>query len=176
MNLTIGKLAGKFGLSRSTLLYYDSIGLLSPAGHGKGEYRYYGPEEQERLKLICLYREAGVSLKEIGRILDNEETDAATCLISRFRQLDREIMELKEQQRVIADMLQQPSLLSTSGPMTKELWTELLRASGLSDEKMHHWHIQFEQADPEKHQAFLEFLQIEKSEIEAIRKWSSVGK
>lgn len=35
MNLTIGKLAQEYGLSRSTLLYYDRIGLLSPCSHRK---------------------------------------------------------------------------------------------------------------------------------------------
>lgn len=40
--LTVGRLTKKFGLSRSTLLYYDSIGLLTPAAHMKGEYRTYG--------------------------------------------------------------------------------------------------------------------------------------
>ena len=30
MNLTTGKFAKKYELSRSTLLYYDKIGLLSP--------------------------------------------------------------------------------------------------------------------------------------------------
>lgn len=173
MKLTIGKLAQKYGLSRSTLLYYDKIGLLSPCSHLKGEYRVYGIEEQERLKLICLYRKSGISLKEIKRILDNEETSASACLIARFKQLDRDIMELEEQQTVIANMLQNPSLLSSSKPMTKGLWTSILKASGLSEEMMRNWHIQFEQAAPDEHLAFLRFLQISEGEIKTIRNWST---
>jgi DNA-binding transcriptional MerR regulator len=172
MNLTIGRLAKKHGLSRSTLLYYDKIGLLSPGSHEKGEYRLYGRDEQERLKLICLYRKSGISLKEIKQILDNEETSASACLISRFKQLDRDIVELKEQQSIIANMLQNPSLLSSSTPMTKELWTRILKASGLSEKMMRKWHIKFEKAAPEEHLAFLRFLQISDDEIETIRKWS----
>lgn len=173
MNLTIGKLAKKYGLSRSTLLYYDKIGLLSPCNHQKGEYRAYRTEEQERLKLICLYRKSGISLKEIKRILDNEETSVSACLISRFKQLDRDIMELKEQQAAIANMLQNPSLLSSSTPMTKELWTRILKASGLSEKMMRKWHIQFEKAAPDEHLAFLRFLQISDEEIETIRNWAA---
>ena len=173
MNLTIGNLAQKYGLSRSTLLYYDKIGLLSPCSHRKGEYRVYGLEEQERLKSICLYRKAGIPLKEIKRILDNEETTASTCLIARFKQLDRDIMELKEQQTVIANMLKNPSLLSSSRPMTKELWTSILKASGLSEEMMRNWHIQFEKAAPDEHLVFLQFLQISDEEIMTIRSWST---
>jgi DNA-binding transcriptional MerR regulator len=172
-NLTVSKLANQYGLSRSTLLYYDKIGLLSPCRHQKGEYRTYGPEEQERLKLICLYRKSGIPLKEIKRILDNKEASVSACLISRFRQLDRDILELKEQQAVIANMLQNPSLLSPSTPMTKELWTRILKASGLSEKMMRKWHIQFEKAAPEEHLAFLRFLQIYDDEIEIIRSWNS---
>ncbi len=171
MNLTIGKLAKQFGLSRSTLLYYDSIGLLSPPAHRKGEYRVYGTNEQERLKLVCLYRKAGIPLSEIKLILDSEKTSAAACLISRFEQLDRDILDLKEQQRVIANLLQKPSLLSSSEPMTKEIWVSLLKASGLSEKKMRDWHIQFERAAPDKHLAFLRFLQIPECEINTIRSW-----
>ena len=173
MNLTIGNLAKKYGLSRSTLLYYNKIGLLSPDCHLKGEYRVYGKKEQERLKLICLYRKSGISLKEIKQILDNEETSASTCLIARFKQLDRDIMDLKEQQEVIANMLQNPSLLSLSSPMTKELWTDLLKASGLSEEMMRKWHIKFEEAAPDKHLVFLRYLKISDEEIKAIRSWST---
>lgn len=169
--LTIGKLAKKFGLSRSTLLYYDKISLLSPCSHQKGEYRIYRPEQQERLKLICLYRKSGISLREIKRILDNDETSVSTCLIARFKQLDREIMELKEQQKVIANMLQNPSLLSSSGSMTKKLWTSILKASGLSEKMMRTWHVQFEKAAPDEHLAFLRFLRISDEEIITIRNW-----
>ena len=171
MNLTVGKLAKEYGLSRSTLLYYDKIGLLSPRGHQKGEYRAYGTEEQERLKQICLYRKSGIPLKEIKRILDNEETSVSTCLIARFQQLDQDILELKEQQAVIANMLQNPSLLSSSAPMNKELWTRILKASGIFVKMMRKWHIQFEKTAPEKHLAFLKFLQISDGEIETIRNW-----
>jgi DNA-binding transcriptional MerR regulator len=173
MNLTISKLGNKYGLSRSTLLYYNKIGLLLPCSHQKGEYRTYGVEEQERLRLICLYRKSGISLKEIKQILDNEETSVSTCLIARFKQLDRDIMELKEQQTIIANMLQNPSLLSSSTPMTKELWTRILKASGISEKMMRKWHIQFEKAAPGEHLAFLKFLQISDEEIEAIRNWTS---
>jgi len=171
MRITVGNLAKEHGLSRSTLLYYDTIGLLSPCSHQKGEYRVYGTAEQERLKLICLYRKAGIALKDIKRILDNEETNVNTCLIARFKQLDRDIMELKEQQEIIANMLQNPSLLSSSMPMTRELWTKILKSSGLTEKMMRNWHVQFEKAAPNEHLAFLKFLQISEKEIETIRKW-----
>jgi len=38
---TVGRLARRFGLSRSALLYYHRIGLLVPSMGGDGRYRRY---------------------------------------------------------------------------------------------------------------------------------------
>ena len=56
MSYTVGRLAKRFGLSRSTLLYYDSIGLLKPEVRGEGEYRRYGKDAIKRLEMVCLYQ------------------------------------------------------------------------------------------------------------------------
>ena len=37
---------------------------------------------------------------------------------------------------------------------------------------MHKWHKEFEQAAPQDHQEFLEYLKIPKPEITRIRAWS----
>jgi DNA-binding transcriptional MerR regulator len=171
MSLTVGKFAKKFGLSRSTLLYYDSIGLLSPAAHAKGEYRIYGKEEEERLALICRYRKAGVSLKGIKKILDSPETSFTAVLAARFEELNVEISLLHEQQKVIAELLQNSAMLKNSKLMTKELWVSLLKTSGFSEEDMRQWHIHFERTAPEKHLRFLQHLHVSSEEIDLIRGW-----
>ncbi|MDF2178176.1 hypothetical protein P2G88_07910 [Aliiglaciecola sp. CAU 1673] len=56
--------------------------------------------------------------------------------------------------------------------ITKERWTEIMRASGLDEEAMANWHKQFEMMEPEAHQEFLEFLQIPEEEIAEIRQWA----
>ncbi|AIF49685.1 MerR family transcriptional regulator [Pelosinus sp. UFO1] len=77
---TIGRLASKFNLSRSTLRYYDSIGVLSPIKRGKGNYRIYSEEDCKRLEQIANYRQIGLSLQEIKEILDNKICIAALSL------------------------------------------------------------------------------------------------
>jgi len=170
MMLTVGRLARKYGLSRSTLLYYDGIGLLSPAGHGRGEYRYYTEEDEKRLAQICLYRGAGVCLKDIRAILDGPPMEASTILEQRFAELDTEIGRLREQQQVIAGLLRNAGSLPPGVPMSKELWVELLRASGFSEEDMDAWHRQFERSSPDRHERFLRHLGISEEEIAAIRR------
>ena len=60
--------------------------------------------------------------------------------------------------------------------VTKEKWVEIMRATGFSEEDMRRWHAQFEQAAPEEHQEFLEFLHIPAEEVKSIRKWSREAK
>lgn len=173
MSLTVGRLARKHGLSRSTLLYYDSIGLLAPAGHGRGEYRRYSAADERRLEQICLYRRAGVSLKDIRAILDGPSTGLTGILEQRFAELESEIGRLREQQQVIAGLLRNAGIVPTGAPMSKELWTELLRASGFSEEDMDAWHRTFERTSPRRHEQFLRLLNIPEEEVAAIRQWAA---
>lgn len=172
MSITVGALAKKYGLSRSTLLYYDSIGLLSPANHIKGHYRMYQAEDEERLMQICLYRRAGLPLKEIENILNSPQTQLTTVLQQRFEELNCEISELYEQQKIIAGILKNSDILTESRAMTKEVWSSLLESAGFSESDMRKWHIRFEQMAPEKHLQFLRHLQIPEYEIQSIRKWA----
>ena len=55
----ISQLAEQFGLSRSTLLYYDRIGLLSPSARSEAGYRQYSAADRGRLESICSLRRAG---------------------------------------------------------------------------------------------------------------------
>lgn len=174
MELTIGRLGAKYHLSRSTLLYYDKIGLLKPSSHAKGEYRHYSAADEQRLRLICRYRKAGIPLNEIQVLLDSPATRFTAILNKRFAELSREIQLLYEQQRVIAGLLKNCGKVPEAGGMTKKLWVSLLEASGFTDQEMHEWHVSFERTAPEKHQLFLEYLQIPEEEITRIRSWATL--
>ncbi len=168
--LTITALARRFGLARSTLLHYDHLGLLRPAGRSLAGYRRYGPPELRRLEAICTYRRAGLSLSAIGRILDGPPSGLAQALEARLGELDREMAALRQQQRVLADLLERPERLPGPGPLDKATWVELLRASGMSEAAMDRWHMTFEAQAPGKHQQFLESLGLAPGEIDALRR------
>lgn len=56
-----------------TLRYYDEIGLFSPAKVDRfTNYRYYSAEQLPRLNRILALKEMGLSLAEIGRLLDEQ--------------------------------------------------------------------------------------------------------
>lgn len=171
---TVGRLARKFGLSRSTLLYYDRIGLLKPSQGGKGEYRHYSAADAERLSQICQYRQAGLPLRDIKRVLDSPDTTLTPILERRLEELNREIEGLREQQRFIVGLLRNSRLFENIGVMNRATWTSLLAASGFSEDDMWRWHIAFEHQAPESHEAFLRFLCIPEDEIQAIRSFAAV--
>lgn len=166
---TIGKLARRFGLSRSTLLYYDSIGLLAPSGRSAKGYRLYTNEDAQRLEQICRYRQTGISLNDIKQLLEAPGTRLVEILERRLDDLNGKILELQEQQRMIVGLLENQGQLSRVRIMNRERWIGLLAASGFTEDEMQRWHAEFERGAPKKHREFLELLCFSDSEIRSIR-------
>ena len=171
--LTVSKLAAHFGLSRGTLLYYESIGLLKPAPRTEGNYRKYGDKDMERLRQICAYRDAGLTLDDIRTLLDQPNGDAASVLKHRLLALNDEIERLRNHQRSILKLLQTKHSIWRTKMIDKEKWVSIMKASGFTEDDMHRWHGEFENMAPEEHQEFLQFLHIPAEEIQAIREWSA---
>jgi len=170
--MTVTQLARQCGLSRSTLLYYESIGLLARPIRTGGNYRSYNQKDVQRLQQICVYRNAGLALADIRRILSRPESDAASVLQRRLVELDAEIGQLREHQRAILKLLQNQKSFRRMNVVTKEKWVAIMKASGFSEADMHRWHAEFEKSAPAEHQEFLEFLHIPGAEIAKIRDWS----
>ncbi|MBK9990420.1 MAG: MerR family transcriptional regulator [Verrucomicrobia bacterium] len=168
----ISAIGKKFGLSRSTLLYYDRLKLVSPTYRTAAGYRLYSADDEARLRQICRYRETGLSLAAIKKLLDDDHptrTRVSSALHQRLTELNHEIAALRRQQQVILKLLPQKGQDRLARAMTKEKWVALLRALGLSDAEMMQWHAAFERQSPLAHQDFLESLDIPASEIRQIR-------
>lgn len=80
MEYTVQKLGRIAGISTRTLRYYDEIGLLKPARINSSGYRIYGQEEVDKLQQILFYRELGVSLEDIKKIINQADFDSITAL------------------------------------------------------------------------------------------------
>ena len=169
----ISQLARRHGLSRSTLLHYDRIGLLRPQQRSRSNYRVYSAADCRRLEKICRYRRAGLSLQEIRAVLAAPQHQTVQALERRLEALNREIRALRTQQQVIVDLLKDRSLLAGTRVLDKDRWVAVLRGAGLDDAAMGQWHVAFERMSPEAHQDFLESLGIDAAEIAEIRSWSA---
>ena len=80
MEYSINKLSKLAGISTRTLRYYDEIGLLSPKRISSNEYRVYGQNEVDLLQQILFFRELGVPLDEIKKIIWSKEYDGISAL------------------------------------------------------------------------------------------------
>jgi len=177
--LSVTKLARRCGVSRTALLYYESIGLMPPPARTGGNYRCYSEADAERLRAIRAYRNAGLSLEDIGAILkttgrgrDGGTTGTASGVLKRrLVELDAEIDALRAHQHAILQLLGSRAL-GKADMITKEKWVSIMRGCGFTEEQMHRWHAEFERSAPTEHQEFLEFLHIAPAEIKTIRETS----
>lgn len=94
MNYTTSELAKLSGLTPRTLRYYDKIGLLSPKRNEENDYRMYSGEDVDLLQQILFYRELGVELSEIKKILYAKDFDPLVAL-------DEHLALLSERKRKI---------------------------------------------------------------------------
>ena len=79
----IGQLAKRFGISRSTLLYYDSIRLFSPSGRSTSNYRTYTEADVKRLEQISTYRRTGLTLADIKRLMKTQGKTGLSRLLEK---------------------------------------------------------------------------------------------
>ena len=171
MGLSIGKTAKMFNLSRTTLLYYDSIGLLSPSERSLSGYRIYNDTDIAKLRQIVLYKDVGVPLNEIDRLISASENDFVSVLMRRLNDLNREISLIKKQQDIIVSILRNVNLSEKLNSIDKNSWDELLNSIGMTEEQAMRWHADFEQNSPEQHQHFLTALGIQADEIHKLREY-----
>lgn len=169
---SIGKLCREFSLSRSTLLYYDTIGLLTASGRTQGNYRQYSEEDKKRLGQICAFREAGVPLSQIKDILDTGGINESSILEKRLNELNHEIRYLRLQQKLIVGMLKAKNQTDPKMPLDIQTLVSILKSTGLDEETLNHFHVEFEKNSPDSHQLFLEFLGAADEEIKHIRECS----
>jgi DNA-binding transcriptional MerR regulator len=170
--MTVTALARRCGVSRSTLLHYERLGLLRRPPRTAGNYRAYGEQDVARVQQIAMCRKVGLGLAAIRGVVGRPEGDAAAVLQRRLLEIDGDIDTLRGHQRAILRLLGRSRSFRRMDMMTKDKWVAVMRAAGFTEDDMHRWHREFEKAAPEEHQEFLEFLHIPADEITKIRAWS----
>lgn len=74
--MNVNMVAKLLGISIRTLHYYDEIGLLKPDSTTEAGHRLYSDKNVNTLKEILLFRELGMNLKAIKKILDSPDYDS----------------------------------------------------------------------------------------------------
>ena len=99
--MRIGELATEIGLTTKTIRYYESIGLMEEPARTSSGYRIYGSGAVERLHFVKEAQATGLSLAEIGSILEIKSEGGQSCSHTRalleqhLEDLDRQIIRLQ---------------------------------------------------------------------------------
>jgi DNA-binding transcriptional MerR regulator len=97
--MRIGTLARKTGLSIHTLRFYETIGVIDGrlVSRSSNNYRHYDDKAVEHLRLVRFGRDAGFTLSEITRFIE----DIAHAKRRRHEVLDAKLKELQARKRSI---------------------------------------------------------------------------
>lgn len=89
--MLINEVVNIVGLSRKSIRYYESEGLLNPKRNKNNDYRIYTEEDIKKLKIIKFLRELDVSIKEL-KLLNKNQITLQDCMADR-------ISKIKEQEK-----------------------------------------------------------------------------
>ncbi len=93
--MSIGEVAGRFGLATHVLRHWESAGLLAPA-RVEGDRRRYGGGDLYRVAMIMRAKEAGFALDDIREMIATEDPVARRDILRRrHADLTRRIAEAR---------------------------------------------------------------------------------
>lgn len=78
-SMTIGKLAKQAGVSTDAIRFYETEGVLLPAGKSGAGYRLYDASAVRRLDFIKQAQHCGMTLSEIRQLLELKADDRSCC-------------------------------------------------------------------------------------------------
>jgi len=152
---SVSDVTKKLGVSRSTLLYYERMGLVVPERDSANGYRSYSSEDLNRLVMLKQLQKAGFFLAECRGFLDGEPDLGQVR--HRLELLDRELMEMN-----LARDLLRSLYVRLSGEAPPDEAAADVRE----------WHAEFEKRSAHAHAAWLRKLGFSEKEALYIR-WVS---
>lgn len=128
--LKIGELAKQSQVSIKTIRYYESLGLLQTVGRSTGGFRLFDTSTLRRLDFIRRSQQLGLSLQEIGDLLNIHDRGELPCVEVRqtfqakIVAIDCKIAELQQLKAQLQQMIETP--ISSSGLVESNLMTDAI--------------------------------------------------
>ena len=102
---TVNEVSKLTGVSVRALHHYDTIGLLAPTQVTEAGYRLYDDAAIEKLYMILVFRELGLSLKEIADILHAPDFDRNRILEKQITLMQERVGKLQNRIALAKGML-----------------------------------------------------------------------
>ena len=96
---SVGEVAARFDLPTNVLRHWETVGLLRPVRDPAGRRRY-GEDEVVRIALIQRSNAAGLSLEQIGVLLDDGSAGRHHVLQEHLDDLDRRMEEMRRSRKM----------------------------------------------------------------------------
>jgi DNA-binding transcriptional MerR regulator len=127
--MRIGQLARELGVSADTIRFYERSGFLPPPRRAENDYREYGADDVERLRLLIELRRLDLPLEDAARLATwchtghcaDTTADLPHLLAEHRRQVRERIAGLQQLDRQIAALerhlgLEPLPMLGDGGP------------------------------------------------------------
>ena len=91
---SVGEVAGRFELPTNVLRHWESVGLLRPE-RDAADRRRYGQDDIVRIAVIQRSKAAGMTLEQIGVLLDDGRRGRHEVLYAHLDDLDQRMEEMR---------------------------------------------------------------------------------
>ncbi|UYO96435.1 MerR family transcriptional regulator [Microbacterium sp. M28] len=91
---SVGEVAERFDLPTNVLRHWESVGLLRP-DRDDADRRRYGEDDIVRIAVIQRSKAAGMTLEQIGVLLDDGRSGRHEVLHAHLDDLDRRMEEMR---------------------------------------------------------------------------------
>ena len=111
--MKIGQVAAGADVSVDTVRFYERRGLLPAPQRRPSGYREYAPAAVERIRLARTLQQLGLTLDEIGEVLQAHDAGTATCESEMWRldavleRIDAKIAELRRTRRLVGTTMKE---------------------------------------------------------------------
>ncbi len=109
-SMNIGQAADASGVSAKMIRYYESTGLIEPAGRTASGYRVYGDRDVHTLKFIRRSRDLGFSVEQIQNLLglwkdrSRASADVKAVALEHVDRLCHKVAELQAMIETLKDL------------------------------------------------------------------------
>ena len=103
-SLSIGELAGRFGLPTHVLRHWEDEGVITPAERVNGRRRYT-EEHVARVTMILRCKQTGLSLAQIRELFETPRDDHMEILLRHRARLDEQLEEIAAARAMLEHMI-----------------------------------------------------------------------